>query len=1362
MMFPKYRSTHRRIAVSAIALLLCGATFSAERGSVPFRKLTIGEGLSSYEVTCIYQDSRGFIWIGTDNGLNKFDGYQVQVFRNDHSNENTIGGNTVRCLFEDSRHNLWIGFKGEGLCQLNLITGAIRNYRYNVDDTNSISCDDISGITEDDSGDIWIATDRGALDRLDPRTGSISHFPVADQHKKPLNNAITAITTDKQNNIWLASWGGGVYRFDIRQKQFHESPAGAIDGKVPRHIFGIHTDKNGRIWMATAYDGLIRIDSIGPNKASMRRMEALGCRSVRDMCEDPNGNIWVATTEEGIKVISGSTGKVIAHYSPDNTRNMLSYLYVTIFCDRDGTMWIGSHLGVNYYNELSNQFKIVQVPHDPIDRHSDGQIFSVLKDRRGDYWAGGIRHLYRYSPDGRLLNDFGSDRLWNTDLIQTITEDSDGNIWIGSNSRILIKYDPARQHFSRAAIRSTDPAGMPYDNVLCIYEDTDRSLWIGTERGTVNYRPETGMFSPLFQSDKVIYQEDKSRAILRDSKLNLWIGTDGGLRLYNPNLELIRIYASNNPRYPIVNNYVTSIFEDRNEVLWIGTKGGLMRFNRRDEQFLPVKLSCLGPEEPILGICEDKKGSLWLSTNRRMLRFDPESGKHISFDASDGLPEQGFKRGAMTGTQDGEIICGGWDGFVIVVPDSIRRHPANNRVIISDFQIFNQSITPEKEGILDSLICETDQITIRHSQSVISLKFLTLDYLSPGKTLYAYIMEGFDKEWTTVSSNQRTATYTNLNPGNYTFRVRAIGENADSNGPSTDLQIRILPPFWQTNLAYCLYFLLAIGLIYFIIRFFIVRERDKNAVRMARFESQQMKEMASMRDELFTHISHEFRTPLTLIRGPLTQITAKYKNADAENGKLFALMERNTNRLSRLINQFLDFRKLESGELRLNLQFGDLVRFTSEVVNNFTFYSSEKQIRLNFLSDVPELRINFDADKIDKILYNLIFNALRHTPRNGYVTVHLSLTESETTPWVKIAVADNGEGISPEALEKLFTHFYQDKKSARNNDGFGIGLALSRKLAEIHKGCIQVESTLGQGSTFTVVIPSDLHAENGTSVETAPPEADADSFWEWSDKEENDGTGQKEIVLIVEDNYDMRLYVRDILEEQGFDVHEARDGAEGLALALELIPDLIISDVMMPNMNGLEMVTQLQANDKTNHIPIILLTARQSEEQIIEGFKLDIDDYITKPFSPFILKARIENILSVRKKRWEAYKNSRNIDTYKNSLPENSAKQLFVARITDIIEKHIGSPLFGVEQLASELNMSVNQLFRKVKALMNTTPYNVLVQIRMNRAVTLMRETDKTISEIALEVGYQELSNFSRAFKKFYEESPSSYIKKFH
>lgn len=1348
----------RYVLLAVIALLLSGSVFAGS-SAVPFRKLTIGEGLSSYEVTCIYQDSRGFIWIGTDNGLNRFDGYQVQIYRNDHSNGNTLGGNTVRCLFEDSAHNLWVGFKGEGLCRLNLITGAVRNYRHAADDNNSISCDDISGIVEDSNGHIWIATDRGALDMLDPGTGIITHFPVADSNKKPLNNAITAITTDRQNNIWLASWGGGVYKFDIEKNVFYEFPAGKMDGHIPEHIFGIYTDHTGRIWMATAYDGLVFIEFDDDGRATMRHVDALDCRSVRDVCEDRQGNIWVATTEEGIKVISGSSGRVISHYSPDNTRNMLSYLYVAIFCDRDGTVWMGSHLGVNYYNELCNQFKVVQVPHDPVDRYSDGQIFSVLKDRRGDYWAGGIRHLYQYSREGRLLHDFSSAALWNMDLIQTMTEDSDGNIWIGSNSGFLVKYDPVRRHFLRQEIISADVSKLPYDNVFCIYEDTDKTLWIGTERGTLNYDPRIGAFMPLFQSDKVIYPEDKSRTVLRDSELNLWVGTDGGLRRYNRNLELVRMYTSNDPRYSIGNNYVTSLFEDQNGGLWVGTKSGLMKFDSRNDCFDRVGLSYLESEEPILGICEDKDGFLWLSTNRRILKFDSGSGSLYSFGSSDGLPEQGFKRGAMTGTRDGEILCGCWDGFVVVDPDSVRIHTLDSRVIISDFQIFNRSIMPEKGGILETLISETDQITIRHSQSVISLKFMSLDYLFPDKRLYAYMMEGFDKDWTTTGPDRRTVTYTNLNPGNYVFRVRAVGENIGRDSGSTDLRIRILPPFWRTGVAYVLYFLLGAGLIYFVIRFFVVRERDKNAVRMAKFESRQMKEMALMRADLFTNISHEFRTPLTLIQGPLMQMMAKYKDFDPESEKLLSLMERNTKRLLRLINQFLDFRKLEAGKLSLNLQFGDVVRFISAVVNNFTFYSSEKNIRLSYVSDIPELRMNFDADKLDKVLYNLIFNALKHTSENGSVDVHLSRIESETGPQMKIVVADNGEGISPEAVEKLFTIFYQEKKVGKNSDGFGLGLALSRELVEMHGGHISVDSELGKGSVFTVVIPIPDSAE---TVCSGPADDVGSATSVWSDKEDPDGADQKEIILVVEDNYDMRLYIRSILEERGFEICEACDGTEGVALAQELIPDLIVSDVMMPNMDGLEMVACLHANDKTNHIPVILLTARQSETQVIEGFRLGIDDYITKPFSPFILEARIENILSVRKKLWESYKNSGNISAYKSLLPENSAKQQFVARVTDIIEAYIGDPSFGVEQLASELNMSVNQLFRKVKAIMNTTPYTVLVQIRMNRAVVLMRETDKTISEIALEVGYQELSNFSRAFKKFYEETPSSYIKKLH
>ena len=322
-----------RILLTLLVAVMSGGAW-AGNDAVPFRKLTIGEGLSSHEITCIYQDSRGFIWIGTDNGLNRFDGYQIQIYRNDHSNGNTIGGNTVRCLFEDRNNNLWIGFKGEGMCRLNRITGAVRNYVHDADDNNSISCDDISGIVEDRDGNIWIATDRGALDMLDPATDVVTHFPVADANKKPLNNGITAIATDSRNNIWLASWGGGVYRFDIGEKRFYEFPAGKPVGGIPEYIFGIYADSADRVWLATAHDGLVVVEPGNGGEVSMRRITTLGSRSVRDVCEDRKGNIWVATSEEGIKVLSAGSWRTVAHYSPDNARNMLSYLYVAIFCDR--------------------------------------------------------------------------------------------------------------------------------------------------------------------------------------------------------------------------------------------------------------------------------------------------------------------------------------------------------------------------------------------------------------------------------------------------------------------------------------------------------------------------------------------------------------------------------------------------------------------------------------------------------------------------------------------------------------------------------------------------------------------------------------------------------------------------------------------------------------------------------------------------------------------------------------------------------------------------------------------------------------------------------------------------------------------
>jgi signal transduction histidine kinase/ligand-binding sensor domain-containing protein/DNA-binding response OmpR family regulator len=1318
-----------------------------------FNQLTIKDGLSSGGVTCFFQDKKGFIWIGTTDGLNKYDGYQCYVYKHDPQDTNSIAGNSIRCLYEDSQNNLWIGLKG-GVSRLDLKTGRFTTFQYQ-ESQNSLSYNDVAGIVEDKDGNLWIAADRGGLDMFDPRTNTFIHYPPKTPSGELLNNALTDIALGANNTIWLSSWGSGIYCFDIGTKTFAIHPQWEHNAHAIKNIFDINIGNNGIVWIASGENGLYALD---PEKNTCTQYACTNS-SIYSSFEDHEGNLWIATAKNGINILDKKSGKFTFIVADEDAKNgLLSDMSNCIYQDRNGNVWIGTSSGVNFYNPLTSQFDWIRKQSQHPVSLSDEEVFALLKDRRNYIWVGGLNCIDKISPDRKsiekcILKPAGRTPPFH--LFQSFCEAENGIIWIGTYANFLIKYDPVKDKFSQIEIPAPSKMNVSYRNVYGIYEDWDHTLWLSTELGVVNYNPSTGVFTPLFESSNIIYPEEKTHIIYRDRDMELWIGTEAGLRRYTRDLQFKEIYTRDNTQTSITNNFITAICEDAKGILWIGTMGGLHRFDKTRQTFELIKRPDKIYGDPIFGLCEDKKGILWMTTTLGLIKFEPENMSFCFYDESDGLQNKDFQLGTFFLAKDGELLFGGKGGFNTIYPEKLKTNRQKPAVVITDFQIFNQSIVPRENGILTYFISETREIKIKHSQSVISFYFVALNYISSHKNQYQYQMEGFDHDWVTANPGQRYVTYTNLNPGEYTFKVRAANNDGIWNEVPATLKLIIKPPFWSTGYAYVLYFLIVCGLLYLLISYFMVRERDRNRVEIAKLESKRIREIDDMKFNLFTNISHEFRTPLSLILGPLTQIIEK-KEYKPENEDMYSLMLRNAQRLLRLINQLLDFRKLEAGKLELTMKYDDVIRFITDLAATFSFYAIEKNIQYTVSATITSLWMNFDPDKLDKILYNLISNAFQYTPEGGKIKVIASEVITDNKKYIQIRISDTGIGITEEEKEKLFTVFYQSKRrKTLRNDGSGIGLALTKELVDLYEGKIMVESEPNRGSVFTVQLPvnESNHVKEVFSVDLPVKNPE-----KGKDFQEKENISSLDLILIAEDNSDMRLYIENIFSGQ-FSILMAKNGQEALDKAAEYIPDLIISDVAMPVMDGFELLKALRKNERTNHIPVILLTARSVESYILEGYKTGADDYITKPFSEEMLKIRINHILSLRRKMWKQYKQSKDIDEYKEKLAENPQKQAFVKKINEIVINHIAEPDFSVEMLANELKMSANQLSRKVKALMDTTPYNVILQIRMTQAVRLMEEKEFNVSEIAFAVGYQELSNFSRAFKKYYNMSPREYHK---
>jgi len=662
---------HSRIVVILI-LIFCFTTVCGQE-TYKFNQLTTKDGLSDGMVTCILQDKKGFIWIGTDNGLNKYDGYQIHIYKHNIEDNNSIGANTVRCLYEDSRNNLWIGLKGGGLSRLNMTTGLITNYKH-ADSPNGLSSDDVSGIVEDKSGNLWIAVDRGGLDMLDRDSGKFTNYILQDSSGQLLNNGLTDISLDSNGRIWLSSWGSGLYCFDIASKKFNVFSEKQIE--ICDNIFDIFMDNSDNIWIASLKGLFIfNTDEVSSRHYVLSKKEYHNTMSIHSILTDKNGNIWIGTTERGLYLYDSKNSRLSTLNPEDEfATGMLSHSVNCLYEDNDGNIWIGTNVGLNFYNPLSFQFTWIKKQYTDQPYLSDNQVFSLLKDKNKNIWIGETNGIDKISADRKTVLRYSSNDFGGSDFLhhfQSSCETKQGMIYIGSYADFLIKYNPVSNKFSKIAIPPPPDMNIKYRNVYSIYEDYDETLWLSTELGVVNYNPVTNVFKPLFESSAIIYPEEKAHVVYRSSDMALWVGTEAGLFRYSPDLKLEEKFVRSKSAFSLNNDFITVILEDSKGFLWIGTKGGLHRYDKEHNVFYLIKRPDNIYGDPVLGLCEDTRGILWMSTTSGIIKYDAVNGTFFSYDESDGLQNRDFQTGAFFCSDDGELMFGGKGGFNTFYPERL-------------------------------------------------------------------------------------------------------------------------------------------------------------------------------------------------------------------------------------------------------------------------------------------------------------------------------------------------------------------------------------------------------------------------------------------------------------------------------------------------------------------------------------------------------------------------------------------------------------------------------------------------------------------------------------------------------------------
>ncbi|MGB3006640.1 MAG: two-component regulator propeller domain-containing protein, partial [Chitinophagaceae bacterium] len=1100
--------------------------------------------------------------------------------------------------------------------------------------------------------------------------------------------------------------------------------------------------------------------------------QKLNSNLVSQVVQDKDKLIWVATDHGGITLIDKKNNFAVSHILNDvkDSKSISQNSINSLFRDDQNIIWLGTYKqGVNYFNSDIVQFQLYNRQEKNTGSLPFEDVNCFVEDNKENIWigtnGGGLIYFDRKANTFKQFrhNSNNINSLCN-DVIVSLHIDKNNILWIGTFLGGLDKFDG--KYFAHFRHNDNDSSSLSNNSVWEIYEDKDERLWIGTlGDGLDLFDRKTNRFEHfgLQKVNSDFVQSKYISCILQDRQGILWIGSAGGITSFNSKENVFVPHRNSGEREGLSNNAVICLIEDTYGRLWVGTREGLNVYNKKTNKFQSFTVDNGLPDNVILNILEDQNKSLWISTSNglcKVITTGIEEIKEltiINYDEINDLQNREFNDNAAYKTRNGELLFGGPSGFNIINPSAIKDHTNSSKAVFTNLQLFNKNVDPGDEIngriLLKKSITQTDKISLKYNENSFSIQFTAIDFSHSNKDKFAYILDGFNPDWVYTDGNQRVATYTNLAPGNYTLKVKTMNKNGVW-GDVKSLKIVITPPFWKTTIAYLFYILFLAGLLYLIRRITLERIHLRYEMKRQKHEAERSQAIEQLKTKFFTNVSHEFRTPLSLIIAPLDKLI-KGTN-DEEQKQQLNLVQRNAKRLLGLVNQLLDFRKMQVQEIKLHPSIGDIVGFTKDISQSFIDIAEKKTIQFSFTTDLDKLEMYFDKDKVEKIMFNLLSNAFKYTHDKGKVSVHLSYkspTQLEMDGNVAIEVKDTGIGIPADKQQNIFERFFQtDVPGSIVNQGTGIGLAITKEFVKLHKGIITVHSELEKGTTFTVLIPAKkIFDTTNQSQKTIPIETDD---IDTTQLEEGDKRNKKKTIIVVEDNEDLRFYLKDNLKEHYY-VVEAVNGKEGWEKISKLMPDLVVSDIMMPVMDGIELARKIKSETHTAHIPVILLTAIGSEEKQLEGLNVGVNDYITKPFTFEILASRIRNLIAQQKLLQKKF--HKQIEVNPSEITVTSVDENFLRKALEIVEKHIDLPEFSVEDLSREIFMTRVTLYRKIQFLTGKTPIEFIRSIRLKRAASLLEKSGMPISEIAWEVGFRSPKHFAKLFKEEFGVTPSQY-----
>jgi signal transduction histidine kinase/ligand-binding sensor domain-containing protein/DNA-binding response OmpR family regulator len=1328
-------------------------------------------GLSSSSQTCIVQDKEGFIWIGTTDGLSRFDGYSFKVYRKIPGDSTSLNDNLICTLYVDSKGTLWIGAAHGGLCRYNRDFDNFTNYTCDWNKGNTISNDVVSCIVEDKKHRLWVGTNYG-LNVFEPDKNLFTRFfPETTNKKNTL--AFTQVRTLAIDNetLWIGYQAGTFSSLNISKLKFkHYSLLKNENINTADYFVNSLCLDGNYLWISTWGKGIWVFNK---KAETITPCSNVTYSFVNSICKDKKDNIWVGTESDGLVLLNRKREKVAQFIHDDyNNYSISNNCVSSIFVDLQNNLWLGSKNGTLHYFQVDNPFQYwIRNPNNPKQLSNDN-VTCMLESGDHKLWVGyhdgGIDIINLLTQNKKYLDGFHNNNGLGYGTIITMFEDENSEIWIGTYLNGLKKYDKNSDKFITYKHIENDPYSISGNDVRRIAEDSKGNMWLAIHGGGLNkFDKKTGKAEHF----RVNYSDipkspittDWLLTVVCDKKDNIWVGSVSGASFISNDFKTIKHFINNvKDNHSLSNDIVNVIYDDSKGNIWLGTDDGLDRYNKQTNNFKVFSTNDGLPDNLILGILEDNHCNLWISTNRGLSEFISKNEKFKNYSIDDGMVTDEFNVGSCFKNKKGDMYLGGLEGLNMFNPDSIKINELPPPVYITDFKLFNNSVLIRKRNknvpfALEKPINKCKEITLRYDQNVFGFEFVALNYTNLHKNLYTYKLEGFDKSWSKPGT-KRDVTYTNLPAGTYTFKVMACNSDGIWSKRAATIQITIKPPYWKTNWALIIYIFLILLLLY-VFRMLILR--DSNIKRKLEFEIlevEKLQEMDSQKMRFFSNISHEFRTPLTLIIGPLEKLIKTTKDEFQQVD--LKLIHRNAQRLLRLINQLMDFKKIETSGLEINFVKDDIAKFIKDLSNAFVYEAKQRNIIFNIYTQTEPCIVYFDRDKIDKILYNLISNAFKFTPNDGKITITIKADEKNATLF--ITIDDSGIGIPIDAQAKIFDRFYQVENTGIY--GTGIGLALTKELVQLLRGNIKIESTPSEGSRFIVSLPilSDTEISNAgkVKIEKSIVEADDNPIWSYQDIHAIEHINTKDnptfpLLLIVEDNIDMRLYIQNEFIDS-YRIIEANNGVEGFERAIAEIPDIIISDVMMPKMDGVEFCKKIKSEEKTSHIPVLLLTARSSDEYTIEGFESGADDYITKPFNAPILKIKIRNIVESRKFIQSRFIKEPNATI--NEIAPSVLDEKFLKKAYDVVEKHISNANFEANDFAVAVGMSRAQVYRKISAITGQSVKEFIRIIRLKKAADMLLKNEKNITEIAFEVGFNSIAYFTKSFTDYYGVSPSKYV----